>query len=159
MEGPYPRHSLDTTTSRVRWSPVEISILLTSSGVPRANTTGSSGSIGFKTPTAPIEATTSSPTSMALSTVSSVVVVSVVSRSVRRRSRRSSSPDGTLDVARRAYVCARYRVDVVVLEPVSIAPETLVGVDPVSTTRRSGSWCARSPGTLRVDWTHRVDCI
>jgi len=39
--------------------------------------------------------------------------------------------DGTLDVVARAYVCERHRVDIVALEPASIAPETFVGVDAV----------------------------
>jgi hypothetical protein len=39
--------------------------------------------------------------------------------------------DGSLDLVARAYVCRRHRVDVVALEPASIAPDTFVGVDAV----------------------------
>lgn len=39
--------------------------------------------------------------------------------------------DATADLCARAYICKRHRVDVVALEPASIAPETFVPVEAV----------------------------
>jgi len=39
--------------------------------------------------------------------------------------------DATVDVCARAYICTRHRVDIVALEPASIAPETFVPVEAV----------------------------